>query len=98
MGAKSQEDVPKPTKISIQEGGQEGEPFAFDIAFAGWHSSALVMEALGRRRLKLTMRMRREMAVVRCTKMPGPKGVTVANGESALFYQDVLEADPMRNS
>lgn len=46
---RSQADVPKPTKIQIRpnkNGGEgEGKPFAFDIAFAGWHSSALVMEA-----------------------------------------------------
>lgn len=56
--AGSEEDVVRPTVIRIspqpqaenrmREGGggvRGGEPFAFDIAFAGWHSSALVMDA-----------------------------------------------------
>ncbi|SPO29148.1 related to SAF1 - protein involved in proteasome-dependent degradation [Ustilago trichophora] len=55
----SQEDVSKPTEIRIfpqpqaqsqsqpHDRGERGRtmPFAFDIAFAGWHSSALVMDA-----------------------------------------------------
>ncbi|SJX65829.1 related to SAF1-protein involved in proteasome-dependent degradation [Sporisorium reilianum f. sp. reilianum] len=48
----SQGDVATPTLIHIHpepagEGAtqSDGTPFAFDLAFAGWHSSALVMDA-----------------------------------------------------
>lgn len=39
-------NVSKPTQVSIRPRDKEdGTPFAFDLAFAGWHSSALVMQA-----------------------------------------------------
>ena len=43
----SLEDVQRPTRIQIhpEPGAEKVQPFAFDIAFAGWHSSALVMDA-----------------------------------------------------
>ncbi|EST07213.1 F-box domain protein [Kalmanozyma brasiliensis GHG001] len=42
----SQADVATPTVVNVHPQGQgKGTPFAFDIAFAGWHSSALVMDA-----------------------------------------------------
>lgn len=47
----SEQDVAMPTPISIVAHAQHGAqskkltPVAFDIAFAGWHSSALVMQA-----------------------------------------------------
>ncbi|GAC93642.1 hypothetical protein PHSY_001207 [Pseudozyma hubeiensis SY62] len=37
-------DVPTPIKIVPRGGEGKGKPFAFDVAFAGWHSSALVMD------------------------------------------------------
>lgn len=37
--------TPQPRATSANGGGAQATPFAFDIAFAGWHSSALAMDA-----------------------------------------------------